>query len=150
MGCPAKQFVTSQAECLKSLLKLEATRNVSVEKLVESIQELVQQQQRNMEGATEVAHFNVIFSNPRRLLVFHIARRSLKTCQDLKIVIYQTTTILPVKERNLETTKIIDGLSMFAHAALVLKEKVDDHFSVSLPDFKQLSQILSQLTANVI
>ena len=103
-----------------------------------------------MERATEVAHFNVIFSNPRRLLVFHIARRSLKTCQDLKIVIYQTTTILPVKERNLETTKIIDGLSMFAHAALVLKEKVDDHFSVSLPDFKQLSQILSQLTANVI
>ena len=43
MGCPAKQFVTSQAECLKSLLKLEATRNVSVEKLVESIQELLQQ-----------------------------------------------------------------------------------------------------------
>ena len=37
---------------------------------------------------------------------------------------------------------------MFAHAALALddkEEKVDDHFSVSLPDFKQLSQILSQI-----
>ena len=44
MGCPAKQFATSQAEYLKSLFKLEATRNVPVVKLVESIQELVQQQ----------------------------------------------------------------------------------------------------------
>ena len=51
MGSPSKQFVTNQVECLNSLLKLEAERDVPVDKLVESIQELVQRHQRNMEWA---------------------------------------------------------------------------------------------------
>ena len=51
MGSPLKQFVTNRVECPNSLLKCEAGRNVSVDQLVESIQELVERQQRNVEWA---------------------------------------------------------------------------------------------------
>ena len=42
MASPPKQFVTNRVECLISLLKREAGRNVSVDQLVESIQKLVE------------------------------------------------------------------------------------------------------------
>ena len=51
MGSSRKQFVTNRGECLNSLLKREAGRNVPVDQLVESIQELVERQQRNVEWA---------------------------------------------------------------------------------------------------
>ena len=41
VGSSPKQFVTNRLECLNSLLKREAGRNVPVDQLVESIQELV-------------------------------------------------------------------------------------------------------------
>ena len=53
-------------------------------------------------------------------------------------------TILSVKKRNLETTKVTDGLSLLANAALALdekEEKNDDHLSVSLQDSGSISQI---------
>ena len=62
-------------------------------------------------------------------------------------------TILSVKERNLETTKVTDGLSLLANAALALdekEEKIDDHLSVSMQDFRQYLPNLSELTANGI
>ena len=49
MGSPPKQFVSNRVKCLNSLLKREAGRNVPVEQLVESIQELVERQQRSVE-----------------------------------------------------------------------------------------------------
>ena len=49
VGSPPKQFVTNRLECLNSLLKREAGRNVPVDQLVESIQELVEKQQKNVE-----------------------------------------------------------------------------------------------------
>ena len=64
-------------------------------------------------------------------------------------------TIQSVKERNLETTKVTDRLSLLANAALALdekEEKIDDHLSVSifLSDFRQYLPNLSELTANGI
>ena len=62
-------------------------------------------------------------------------------------------TILPVKQRNLETKKVTDGLSSFANAGLALDEKgekIEDHLSVSMQDFKQFLPNLSELTANGI
>ena len=62
-------------------------------------------------------------------------------------------TILSVKQRNLETTKVTDGLSSLANAGLALDEKgekTEDHLSVSMQDFKQYLPNLSELTANGI
>ena len=62
-------------------------------------------------------------------------------------------TILSVKEINLETTKVTDGLSLLANAALALdekEEKIDDHLSVSMHDFRQYLPNLPELTANGI
>ena len=51
MGSPLAQYITNRVECLNSLLKREAGRNVLVDQLVESIQELVERHQRNVEWA---------------------------------------------------------------------------------------------------
>ena len=62
-------------------------------------------------------------------------------------------TIPSVKQRNLETTKVTDGLSLLANAGLALDEKgekIEDHLSVSMQDFKQYLPNLSELTANGI
>ena len=61
--------------------------------------------------------------------------------------------ILSVKERNLETTKVTDGLSLLTNAALALdkkEEKNENHLSVSFQDFRQYLPNLSELTANGI
>ena len=62
-------------------------------------------------------------------------------------------TIPSVKQRNLETTEVTDGLSLLANAGLALDEKgekIEDHLSVSMQDFKQYLPNLSELTANGI
>ena len=62
-------------------------------------------------------------------------------------------TKLSVKERNLETTKVTDGFSLLAKAALALNEKgekIDDHLSVTMQDFRQYLPNLSESTANGI
>ena len=58
-------------------------------------------------------------------------------------------TILSVKEWNLGTTKVTNGLSLLAIAALALdekEEKIDDHLSVSMQDFRQYLPNLTELT----
>ena len=50
-GSSPKQFLTNRVECLNSLFKREGGRNVPVDQLVGSIQELVERQQRNVEWA---------------------------------------------------------------------------------------------------
>ena len=53
----------------------------------------------------------------------------------------------------METAKVTDGLSLLANAALALdekEEKIDDHLSVSMQDFRQYLPNLSELTANGI
>ena len=62
-------------------------------------------------------------------------------------------TILSVKQRNLKTTKVTDGLSSLANAGLGLDEKgekIDDHLSFSMQNFKQYLPNLPELTANGI
>ena len=62
-------------------------------------------------------------------------------------------TILSVKERNLETTKVTDELSLLANTALALDEKEEknnDHLSVNLQNFRQYLPNLYELTANGI
>ena len=51
MGSPLAQYITNRVECLNSPLKREAGRYVLVDQLVESIQELVERHQRNVEWA---------------------------------------------------------------------------------------------------
>ena len=54
---------------------------------------------------------------------------------------------LSVKERNLETTKVTDGFSLLAKAALALNEKgekIDDHLSVTMQDFRQYLPNITQ------
>ena len=72
MGSPLKQFVTNRVECPNSLLKCEAGRNVSVDQLVESIQELVERQQRNVE-------WGLLDKGPLKL---HISMRHFATQED--------------------------------------------------------------------
>ena len=72
MGSSPKQFVTNRVECLNSLLKREAGRNVPVNQLVESIQELVERQQRNVEWA-------LLDKGPLKL---HILMRHFATQED--------------------------------------------------------------------
>ena len=149
MGSPLKQFVTNRVECLNSLLKREAERNVPVDKLVESIQELVERQQSNIEWA-------LLNKRPLKLLISmrHFAIQEdywyYMLPEDRKKYMAKfknsdiLDTILSVKKRNLETTKVTDGLSLLANAALALdekEEKNDNHLSVSLQDSGSISQI---------
>ena len=121
MGSSRKQFVTNRGECLNSLLKREAGKNVPVDQLVESIQELVERQQRNVEWA-------LLDKGPLKL---HISMQYFAIQEDhwypmlpedhkRHMAKFKSSdildTILSVKERNLETTKVTDGLSLLANA----------------------------------
>ena len=158
MGSPPKQFVANRLECLNSLLKREGGRNVAVDQLVESTQELVEKQQRNVEWAMldkgplklhipmqhlaiQEDHWYSMLPEDRKK---HMAKSKNSDILD---------TILSVKERNLETTKVTDGFSLLVSATLALhekEEKIDDHLSVSMQDFRQYLPNLSELTANGI
>ena len=158
MGSLPKQFVTNRVECLKSHSKREAGRNVLVDQLVESIQELVERQQRNVEWA-------LLNKGPLKLRISmrHFAIKEdhwysmLPKDRKKQMAKFKKTdisdTILSVKERSLETTKVTDELSLLANTALALDEKEEknnDHLSVSLQDFRQYVPNLSELTANGI
>ena len=83
-------------------------------------------------------------------MVFYVARRSQKAHGQNSDIL---DTILYVKERNLETTKVTDGFSLLANAALASdekEEKTDNHLSISLQDFRQYLPNLLELTANGI
>ena len=62
-------------------------------------------------------------------------------------------TILSVKEKKLEATRVTNGFSLLANVSSTLdkkEENIDGHFSVSLQDFRHHLPNLLELTANGI
>ena len=84
--------------------------------------------------------------------MFYAVRRLQKTHGQISGSDILDTT-RSVKERNLESTKVTDGLSLLANAALAMDEKeenINDHLFVSMQDFRQHLPNLLELTANRI